>query len=365
MDTPELSTRVVIEKRTLRGSGNDEILQRVAIVYIDGDEYRIWAPSQAVGDALQWLAHFRVRRPESEALGSEADVENVYSILAIKLVKEELERLQRSADGTLEVGTDNVYYHVRMYTTSEPGIEVKFDLRRVDLEKRVLEPYRSARTIVLGGRTIRTEDLKRIEIFETSYPSSQFTEMASVLARQGAREWFFAERDVMNVTDELITTPVVTFMPQRDNVIELLCLRFHIVAKQLRDRHDGRPTVDVTDEYDVQDLLHALLRIFFEDVRTEEWTPSYAGSSARMDFLLPVEELVIEVKKSRPGLGAKELGRQLIEDIARYKAHPSCKRLICFVYDPEDRIVNPRGIESDLSRNEGDFGVEVIITPRG
>lgn len=40
------------------------------------------------------------------------------------------------------------------------------------------------------------------------------------------------------------------------------------------------------DEYDVQDLPHALLLLYFDDVRAEEWTPSYAGKSARMDFLL-------------------------------------------------------------------------------
>ena len=45
-------------------------------------------------------------------------------------------------------------------------------------------------------------------------------------------------------------------------------------------RHGGRNTLDVRDEYDVQDLLHALLKMFFKDVRSEEWTPSYAGASS-------------------------------------------------------------------------------------
>ncbi|HEY7402401.1 MAG TPA: hypothetical protein VIB39_02685 [Candidatus Angelobacter sp.] len=44
--------------------------------------------------------------------------------------------------------------------------------------------------------------------------------------------------------------------------IELLCDRFHAVAKQLRKRHDNRSTLGVNDECDVQDF-HALLRIFF------------------------------------------------------------------------------------------------------
>ena len=52
-----------------------------------------------------------------------------------------------------------------------------------------------------------------------------------------------------------------------------LCFRFHEVAKQLRISRANRTTVDIQDEYDVQDLMHALLRIFFDDVRDEEWTP--------------------------------------------------------------------------------------------
>ena len=65
-------------------------------------------------------------------------------------------------------------------------------------------------------------------------------------------------------------------------------------------------TLDVEDEYDVQDLLHALLRLYFKDIRPEEWTPGYAGTSSSMDFLLHPEEIVIEVKKTRKGLRANE-----------------------------------------------------------
>ncbi len=55
-------------------------------------------------------------------------------------------------------------------------------------------------------------------------------------------------------------------------------------------------------------LLHALLLLYFDDIRAEAWTPSYAGKSARMDFLLKNEGVVIEVKKTRLGLTDKELG---------------------------------------------------------
>jgi len=61
--------------------------------------------------------------------------------------------------------------------------------------------------------------------------------------------------------------------------IETICNRFHLVSRQMRARYNNRETLRVADEYDVQDLLHALLRLYFEDIRPEEYTPSYAGGS--------------------------------------------------------------------------------------
>jgi hypothetical protein len=100
------------------------------------------------------------------------------------------------------------------------------------------------------------------------------------------------------------------------NIVRKICSQFHIVAKQLGDhRHENRDTIIIKDEYDVQDLLHALLKIFFDDIRPEEWTPSYAGRSSRMDFLIKNEKIVIEVKKTREGLKGKQIADQLFVDI--------------------------------------------------
>lgn len=146
--------------------------------------------------------------------------------------------------------------------------------------------------------------------------------------------------------------------------IEKLCKRFHIVASQLRKRRENRSTLKVQDEYDVHDLLHALLRLHFDDVRPEEPILSYAGGSARTDFFLKPEQIFIEVKKTREGLAAKELGEQLIIDIEKYSKHSDCKMLVCFVYDPDARIVNPRGVEADLnSKSDERMKVITFIEP--
>jgi hypothetical protein len=240
--------------------GHDEALNRIAVVYMDREEYRVSAPAKASGPAIEWLDHAFVRQPDNSNFGSELEVSGPRAVQILKYVKEALEN----------------------YGT----------------------PAQAA-------------------------PASGANESAG-----------------------------------RFDPILLLCFRFHEVAKQMRIRHANRTTVEIQDEYDVQDLMHALLRIFFEDVRDEEWTPSYAGGASRMDFLLPDEHTVLEVKKTRNGLGSKEIGEQLIIDIARYQQHPKCKRLICFVYDPDGRISNARGLEKDLSKMHGGLRVEVLVVPR-
>ena len=88
--------------------------------------------------------------------------------------------------------------------------------------------------------------------------------------------------------------------------------KFHSIVKKLRNRYNSRETLAVKDEYDVQDLLDALLVLYFEDIRREEPTPSYATKSAKIDFLLKYEKIGIEVKMTRKGLADKEIGEQLI-----------------------------------------------------
>jgi hypothetical protein len=146
-------------------------------------------------------------------------------------------------------------------------------------------------------------------------------------------------------------------------LVRNICDRFSIVAKTLTQRHQDRPTITISDEYDMQDLLAALLKLHFTDVRPEEWTPSYAGNASRMDFLLKPEQLVVEAKMTRKNLGQKEVVAELAEDILRYQAHQDCKTLVCFVYDPIGKCSNPVAIENDLTKNHGAVDVVVIVRP--
>lgn len=143
-----------------------------------------------------------------------------------------------------------------------------------------------------------------------------------------------------------------------------LCHQFHTFATQIAKRRSGRAPYLIEDEYDLQDSMHALLRMHFADVRPEEPSPSEAGAASRMDFLLKRERTVLELKRSRESMTARQIGEQLLVDIHRYSAHPDCDHLVCFVYDPEGRIANAHGVASDLMRAERRLRVTVLILPR-
>jgi hypothetical protein len=126
----------------------------------------------------------------------------------------------------------------------------------------------------------------------------------------------------------------------------------------------GSSVFTINTEYDVQTLMHALLATRFDDIRPEDWTPSYAGKSSLTDFVLKREFVVVETKMMRDGLNDGKLADDLIIDTDRYKKHPDCKALFCFVHDPDHRLKNPSGLEADLSRKTDGLLVRVQIRPR-
>ena len=57
----------------------------------------------------------------------------------------------------------------------------------------------------------------------------------------------------------------------------------------------------------------------------------------------------------RDGLRDREIGDELLQDIARYKDHPDCSTLVCFVYDPKGHLKNPHGLASDIECIKDEF----------
>ena len=150
-----------------------------------------------------------------------------------------------------------------------------------------------------------------------------------------------------------------------EDLLEVIIRGLRRAMHPLTHRRKGALPLSFATEYDVQDLLHAMLRPWIGDIRPEEFTPSYAGSSTRMDFLLLDHSLVIETKLVRDRTHAKRIGDELIIDIEHYRRHPECKRLWCVIYDPDHSITNTEGLRNDLEGNrsakDGDIVTRVFI----
>ena len=147
-------------------------------------------------------------------------------------------------------------------------------------------------------------------------------------------------------------------------LLRKVCLRFHSVARQLRLRKDYRATLEVEDDYDLQDLLCALLKVEFDEVGVEEWTPPYTGGEARTTLFLNRDQIAVVAKKTRAGLTAKELSEQVVADSAYYRAQDKCATLFCFIYDPEGRIGSPKRLETNLTSVSERCTVEVLVAPK-
>jgi hypothetical protein len=133
------------------------------------------------------------------------------------------------------------------------------------------------------------------------------------------------------------------------------------VSRQLQQRYSSRPTLVVNDEYDWQDLFHALLRVFFSDIRREDPAPTSAGASSRIDFVLPEQRIAIELKHSRPSMNAKTLGEEIAADYERYAKHANVSHIVTLVLDWKGAIDNPRGLEKDLSSVPADSTVSRTV----
>lgn len=231
-------------------------------------------------------------------------------------------------------------------------------------------------SLAVLGRLL--EEFMDVEPFDDPRGYQNWTErrqhVVNVLEENGFR-YFRGGRvlpsDVVPVPTRLETpmlppVPSDAAKPQKYyEVIEQVIKGLPRAMHPLIQRRKGAHPLSFKKEYDLQDLLHALLRPWINDIRAEEYTPSYAGSATRIDFLLPKYKLALELKLVRDSAHAQKVGDELTLDIDHYRQHKECDTLWCIVYDPEHLLKNPAGLRTDLEgkriSNKGTVEVRVII----
>jgi hypothetical protein len=152
----------------------------------------------------------------------------------------------------------------------------------------------------------------------------------------------------------------ITAAPEPVLLVETFLRRLPRVIRQLRDRHEGRPPFRVEDEHDLEDLLRSLLPLSFDTVRPERRTPAYA-TGTRTDFLLPAEGITLVIKRVGSSAEGDRLADQLPQDVTYYRELRTCSILVVFVYDPEQRIPDPRQLETAWSRSSAELASHCVV----
>jgi REase_DpnII-MboI len=127
---------------------------------------------------------------------------------------------------------------------------------------------------------------------------------------------------------------------------------FGAALSVLSRRHRDRAPFAIEDEYDLQDLFHALVVPGIPDFTSEDPAPKLAGKSSRLDFTSKSCRLGVELKHVRSKRHAEEVREEILVDQGTYFRHPEVDSVITFVFDPGSFIpAHERPtFEGDLSR---------------
>jgi hypothetical protein len=128
---------------------------------------------------------------------------------------------------------------------------------------------------------------------------------------------------------------------------------FPAAASVLSKRQRGRTPFIIEDEYDLQDLFHAMVVPLISDLTPEDPASKVAGKSSRLDFISRSCRLGVELKHVKSKRHANEVREEILVDQGTYFQHPAVDSVVTFVFDPGSFIPPDQrpSFEADLSRS--------------
>ena len=157
-------------------------------------------------------------------------------------------------------------------------------------------------------------------------------------------------------------TKKMTDSKHKLDTIFMVIERFTSATKSLTSRRKGKRNLNISDEYDVQDIIHTILKPFVPLIKNEEVVPGNdVNKFLKIDFLLPLEKTALECKYVRDLSHTKKITKELNDDIQTYIHHQDCNNLIFFIYDKELLISNPDSLEKKYTQTQSIKGKTINI----
>lgn len=266
------------------------------------------------------------------------------------------------------------YWHVAIRMDGKKGKPfIANDLTFQELKRSVIDPWNAERPFSVSGVIVRSPDsVSEIRIVQTQQPMQRYADEHDARARArnivdmatNRRELVFSKG--VEHTFELLFSGDDKAAPEPDAaMVERICARLPQTARVLANRsRKGRAPFDINDEYDVQDLLHSILRAYLKYSVQEDPLPKIAGAkSSRADISIEELGVLIEIKYARGPEDQKRIFEEYSQDLVLYAGWPSLRTLIYLIYNSAD-LKDPEAFDKlsgDQSVNGKDFRVRVIL----
>jgi hypothetical protein len=234
---------------------------------------------------------------------------------------------------------------------------IRNDLTFADLKREVIDPWKAGRQFTVSGVVVTDKKLvSEIRIVYTEQPMQVYADKhfadlaaAGVLSLSDGRLVPF-ENGTDYTNQLLFATDTVAVPAPSVALLIQLCERLPQAARFLSSRREGKQPYKIVDEYDVQDLLHAVIRAYFKYSIDEEPIGKVGGArSARADLAIPDLNTIIEVKYVRGPKDQQRIVEEFAQDLLLYTAWAPLQTFIYLVYNSAD-LRDPEAI----ARLQGD-----------
>lgn len=163
------------------------------------------------------------------------------------------------------------------------------------------------------------------------------------IARQVSdlRESVSAYRDF----EEKHTSP--THTSSVATVVQILERFNHAVNRLSRRKRNKERLFTIHDEYDLQDLLYAMMKPLIPDLKDEVPIEGVA-SDGRLDLASQDLKLIVELKRTRSAEHGKTVLAECRDRLVKYAAWPFLEKMVFFIFDPDNHIDDPDIVEAQL-----------------
>jgi hypothetical protein len=234
---------------------------------------------------------------------------------------------------------------------------IRNDLNFSELKREVIDPWRQGRQFTVSGVVVADKGLiSEVRIVHTPQPMKIYADKhfaglaaAGVLSLSDGRLVPFGNGT--DYTNQLLFAADSVSAPAPSVALLLqLCERLPQAARFLASRREGKQPYKITDENDVQDLLHATIRAYFKYSIDEEPLGKIGGArSSRADIAIPDLNTLIEVKYVRGPGDQQRIVEEFAQDLLLYTAWAPLQTFIYLVYNSAD-LRDPEAI----ARLQGD-----------